>query len=115
MAQIIMTAEQTLDLNSTALIEQFTWCLEGHERQLAHTQERMAMLAEQQVTKAEQQVAKATSELHAFSPLATLARGYAIATNQAGKVLTSTQQVSVGEQIQVKLSNGQLECEVLRS
>ncbi|MFT4060104.1 MAG: exodeoxyribonuclease VII large subunit [Legionella sp.] len=51
------------------------------------------------------------STLHAVSPLATLDRGYAIAT-QNGKVLFSNKQVAVGEQIEVRLAQGKLACEV---
>lgn len=51
------------------------------------------------------------STLHAVSPLATLDRGYAIATHQ-NKVLFNVQQVSPGDLIQVRLAHGILACEV---
>jgi exodeoxyribonuclease VII large subunit len=51
------------------------------------------------------------STLHAVSPLATLDRGYAIASHD-GKVLFSTEQVNVGDQIEVRLAQGILSCEV---
>lgn len=52
------------------------------------------------------------STLHAVSPLATLDRGYAIAS-QKGKVLFSSTEVTVGDPIEVRLAQGALECEVL--
>ncbi len=51
------------------------------------------------------------STLHAVSPLATLDRGYAIASSN-NKILFNTQQVAVGECIEVRLAKGSLSCNV---
>lgn len=51
------------------------------------------------------------STLHAVSPLATLDRGYAIATKKS-KVLFSSQQVTIGDSIEVLLAQGNLTCEI---
>ena len=51
------------------------------------------------------------SMLHAVSPLATLDRGYAIATKKH-KVLFTTQQVHIGDTIEVRLAKGHLACEI---
>ncbi|BCA95040.1 exodeoxyribonuclease 7 large subunit [Legionella antarctica] len=53
------------------------------------------------------------SMLHAVSPLATLDRGYAIATIKH-KVLFTTQQVQIGDTIEVQLAKGNLACEITR-
>ena len=50
--------------------------------------------------------------LNALSPLATLERGYSISRKTGGEVLTSTQQVSVGDSIEVQLAHGYLACRV---
>ncbi|MCL4149981.1 UNVERIFIED_CONTAM: hypothetical protein GTU68_031065, partial [Idotea baltica] len=51
--------------------------------------------------------------LSAVSPLNTLERGYSIATDKAtGHVLSNAQSVSVGQQVNVKLQQGQLVCQV---
>ncbi|MDA8233499.1 MAG: exodeoxyribonuclease VII large subunit [Clostridia bacterium] len=50
------------------------------------------------------------SRLEALSPLQTLQRGYAIACSQDGRVITGTQQVSLGEDIEVIVSDGRLKC-----
>jgi len=49
--------------------------------------------------------------LHAVSPLATLDRGYAIATYRK-KVLVDSQQVKEGDVIDVRLAKGRLVCEI---
>jgi exodeoxyribonuclease VII large subunit len=51
----------------------------------------------------------AARTLHAVSPLATLGRGYAIATRAAdGTILRAAEQVAVGEGIRVRLGEGSL-------
>jgi len=53
----------------------------------------------------------AAGRLDAISPLNVLARGYAIATSK-GKVLTSARQVKRGDPVTVRLSEGEINCEV---
>ncbi len=53
----------------------------------------------------------AAGRLDAISPLNVLARGYAIATSK-GKVLTNARQVKKGDPVTVRLSQGELNCEV---
>ncbi len=53
----------------------------------------------------------AAGRLDAISPLNVLARGYAIATSN-GKILTSARQVKKGDAVAVRLSEGEINCEV---
>lgn len=50
--------------------------------------------------------------LDALSPLATLKRGYSISRKTDGEVLTATEQVSVGDRIEVQLAQGHLACRI---
>ena len=50
--------------------------------------------------------------LDALSPLATLKRGYSISRKADGEVLTTAEQVSVGDRIEVQLAHGHLACRV---
>ncbi|MDA1302114.1 MAG: exodeoxyribonuclease VII large subunit, partial [Proteobacteria bacterium] len=52
------------------------------------------------------------AKLNALSPLATLERGYAIATDHAGHVVTDARSVAPGDQIEVRLNKGRLVTEV---
>jgi exodeoxyribonuclease VII large subunit len=54
------------------------------------------------------QFATATARLEALSPLATLSRGFSIAKDQHGTVLTSANQVAVGDTLFTQLANGTL-------
>ena len=62
-------------------------------------------------------LARAAGLLDAVSPLSTLARGYAIArkktTGKKKKIITAVDQVCRGEQIEIILHRGRLDCSVL--
>lgn len=53
-----------------------------------------------------QTFATLTARLDVLSPLRTLSRGYAIATRHDGSVVTSTAQLSAGEQLTIRLHHG---------
>ena len=50
--------------------------------------------------------------LNALSPLATLQRGYSISRKTDGAVLTSAEQVLIGDRVEIQLANGHLACRV---
>jgi exodeoxyribonuclease VII large subunit len=56
-------------------------------------------------------LAATAGRLDAISPLKVLARGYAIAESR-GKVLTRASQVRAGDPVRVRLSEGEISCEV---
>lgn len=86
--------------------------------QIEHTQIRLKQLSEQltqhmrnKLNHLQYHMATCLSTLHAVSPLATLDRGYAIAMNK-DKILYSTEKVSIGDIIDIRLAKGNLACEV---
>jgi exodeoxyribonuclease VII large subunit len=65
-------------------------------------------------------LAEQATLLHGVSPLATLARGYAIVRKKhpedsGWRVVSRTRDVTVGEELHVLLHEGQLECVVTRN
>ena len=52
------------------------------------------------------------ARLNGLSPLATLKRGYSISRRSSGEIVTSSQQVNIGEKLDVNLSKGSLVCSV---
>ena len=71
--------------------------LHGLERSLAGEKMRFGRMA---------------AALDALSPLKVLGRGYAIARNEDGTVLTSPEQVEVGQPLELRLRDGELTCRV---
>lgn len=53
------------------------------------------------------------SQLNAVSPLATLARGYAIVKDDKGKVTTDCTSLSVGDKVNIRLHKGQINAKVI--
>lgn len=78
---------------------------------LARLMEQLSQMIKLKITSLKQQMNASLSTLHAVSPLATLDRGYAIASSKS-KILFSTQQVSAGDPVEVRLAQGILTCEV---
>lgn len=69
-------------------------------------------LIHKRVTKLQTTLANAAAKLDALSPLATLKRGYAIATDHQGDILRDASGVRVGSKLQVRLLAGTLDCSV---
>jgi exodeoxyribonuclease VII large subunit len=69
-------------------------------------------LIQKRIAKLQTSLANAVAKLDALSPLATLKRGYAIATDQGNNVLIDAGGVVVGAKVGVRLLNGSLDCVV---
>jgi exodeoxyribonuclease VII large subunit len=54
----------------------------------------------------------AAASLDALSPLAVLGRGYALATDERGRLLRSAKETRVGEHVRLRLSEGAVRCVV---
>jgi exodeoxyribonuclease VII large subunit len=86
-------------------------------RVLLERRGRLAELATQLHTRAQlmldarsERVSLAAGKLDSLSPLGVLARGYAIAFDAQGKVLKRADDVNSGDQVHVRLSEGEMEC-----
>ena len=64
------------------------------------------------ITKLQTQLANAAAKLDALSPLATLKRGYAIATDTNNHIIHSTKTTTPGDKIKVRLHDGTLSCTI---
>jgi exodeoxyribonuclease VII large subunit len=82
------------------------------QHQLNLCQQQLNNLAISQINKYHTRLANAAAKLDALSPLATLKRGYAIATTKDHHVLNDASKVKVSDEILVQLSIGSLTCVV---
>ena len=64
------------------------------------------------LTDGENRLHALAQHLNALSPLATLKRGYSITRKTEGEVLTTAEQVSVGDKVKVQLARGHLRCRI---
>ncbi len=64
-------------------------------------------------TAAKGEFAALMAKLDSLSPLAVLGRGYSMIKDQSGNIVKSYKQISIGQRLQVNMSDGQAEMEVL--
>jgi exodeoxyribonuclease VII large subunit len=80
--------------------------IERAELEVESLFERGAKALTSLVTREYEWLSGARGQVRALSPLATLARGYAVIQNQVGEVINSVQQVSPGQDLVARLSDG---------
>ena len=78
------------------------------QQALSSLQNRLLLVQKTSLQKKRQLLSSLSRTLHAVSPLETLSRGYAIASNSKGENITDIQQVKSGDQIQLRLAKGSL-------
>lgn len=89
------------------------YTIRDHNHHLKIAEHRLDALMQQKLQTLQQSFIQLATKLDTLSPLATLQRGYAVATNQYNKVIVSSEQVNIGDKIEVKLGKGWLGCEIL--
>jgi len=60
----------------------------------------------------EQRMNSIGEQLHTVSPLATLQRGFSITQDKDNKIVRSVSTVEVGSNVKIKLSDGELDCDI---
>lgn len=88
---------------------------------IGHYQHRLQILGQnlqhhirQLLERRQAQLQNNARTLHAISPLQTLERGYSITRNSQGKTISRSSEVSVGEEIETRLHEGQIISQVRR-
>ncbi len=109
-----ITKQQTKinDLNTKLQRLTPTHSIRAALHQLHLQQQKLNTLMVMKIGKAESALANSAAKLDALSPLATLKRGYAIATDQNQHVLRQANESAIGEEIHVRLMQGTLDCVV---
>ena len=65
------------------------------------------------MTFASAELRTASGKLSSLSPLAVLSRGYGAITDECGSIVKSVDQLSIGQKIDITLSNGSVNAEVI--
>lgn len=89
-----------------------TYYFQNKHLLLDYQSTRLANAMEKVVSARRHRLSELAASLDAMSPLKVLGRGYSIARTEGGKVLSSANQVQVGEQIALRLTDGTLNCRV---
>ena len=101
----ILSASQALQ-SPTGYLEQRRQCVELLKNRLLAAQN-------QNLTRSRQRYIAVTAKLDAMSPLKVLTRGYSMAQTERGEVVRSVSQVSIGERMRIRLSDGSLSATVM--
>ena len=83
--------------------------LQQLQRDTTQLQQRLEAAMQHKLQQAGERLAHLAQLLDSLSPLGTLQRGYAIVTDQEGKVLTDAATVDVGDRVQARLAKGHLD------
>lgn len=83
------------------------------QNQLTALQKRIQNSMEQQMTQRNERLSRAVSTLNTISPLATLQRGYSI-SRKNDSIIRSIKDVKKDDDINVLLSDGEIDCRVLK-
>ena len=89
--------------------------LQEHGRLAEVLRARLEHAAEQYLSRRSHRVTLAKKFLDTASPLATLARGFAIVTRADGSVVSDASRVTPGEEIEARLASGRLRAQVTQS
>jgi exodeoxyribonuclease VII large subunit len=73
---------------------------------------RLLAAQERRLSDARHGFVRAAASLDALSPLKVLSRGYAVASDEQGRVLRSVSDAQIGQGIEVRLRDGSLDCRV---
>ncbi len=78
--------------------------------QLQNLDARINLIGRRAISEAGDRLRLSVGKLHALSPLAVLARGYALVWDGQGKLVKESSQVSPGDKVRVKLAQGEMTC-----
>lgn len=109
------TRERRVKLNDLAgrkVLSSPTAYFDLKRMELDHTTVRLQNASGHWLAMRRQQFARTAAALDAMSPLKVLARGYAMAATPEGKAVRSVQDVSPGDNVNLRLSDGTLPCVV---
>lgn len=80
------------------------------ERDTAYLREALTSCVEDRVERSRDRLGRAADRLQALSPLAALARGYAVAQDADGKVLRRVEAFRAGGRFRLRVADGRIDC-----
>ncbi len=109
---VALRQEKLTRLKNSYVFTQPSRLLDPHRERLARCQDKMRERMDRILMERQNRFKHEVVRLEALSPLATLARGYAICRDQEGHVIYDSGQVIEKQEVQVTLSRGRLACRV---
>ena len=110
--KLLFLRQRLKDLSEKRVLDSPLNYIEDKRLTLDHVSARLSAAAERTVSGKKEKYIMLASKLDAMSPLKVLGRGYAVAENAEGKVISSGGQLSKGDKITVSLKKDKIHCTV---
>ena len=105
----LQTLSQRLDsLKNRRVFQDPTSGIGDRRLRLDHIRDRLTAAEERRISSDKQRFIKLGASLNAMSPLRVLSRGYAVVVNDRGETIKSVHQVSIGERLELRVSDGRI-------
>ena len=86
--------------------------LDDRRVELDHLRDKLAAVMENELGRKKRDEVRLAAALDAMSPLRVLTRGYALATDGKGRIVSSVKTLRPGERLRLKLTDGSADCAV---
>ena len=111
--QIAEGSNRLKDLSGRKVLTSPTAYLDYKRMELDRMQSELISVCEGRLSARRELFGKAAAALDAMSPLKVLARGYAVATAEKGSIIRSVHDVSEGDKLSLRVTDGELHCRVV--
>ena len=86
--------------------------LDDRRIELDHLRDKLCAAMESETGRKRREQFRLAAALDAMSPLRVLTRGYAVASDESGAIITSTKMIRKGSRLRLRLSDGSADCAV---
>lgn len=111
--QIKMARQHLQVLSASSVLQSPTSYLEQKRQGVELLKNRLLSAQNQNLMRDKQRYIAIVSKLDAMSPLKVLTRGYSMAQSERGVVIRSVSQISIGERIRIRVSDGSISATVM--
>ena len=111
--QIKMARQHLQVLSASSVLQSPTSYLEQKRQGVELLKNRLLSAQNQNLMTDKQRYIAIVSKLDAMSPLKVLTRGYSMAQSERGVVIRSVSQISIGERIRIRVSDGSISATVM--
>ena len=103
---------ETDNLSSRRVLRDAGAYLDDRRIELDHLRDKLGASMESALARKKRDQVRLAAALDAMSPLRVLTRGYAVASDENGRIVTSTKMIRKGSRLHLRLSDGGADCTV---
>ena len=100
------------NLRSRRVLRDATAYLDDRRLELDHLHDKLAAVMESELGRKKREEVRLAAALDAMSPLRVLTRGYAVASDEQGAIISSVKTLRTGARLRLRLSDGSADCTV---